>query len=136
MLNIVVDSMAMELRLSDQQICELKAELQVWGSRSSCKKRKLLSLIGILKHAYRVVRLGRSFLRRLIDLSYTRKHPDDWIRLNRDARSDIRWWGTFAKTWNGRSLCLPSHAANCTMTSDAPGTWGCGTSLSEPVVPA
>ena len=60
-LGIVVDSMELELKLSDAKIQDLKVELDSWRARKSCKKRKLLSLIGILNHACKVVRPGRSF---------------------------------------------------------------------------
>ncbi len=78
-LGIVVDTVAMELRLSEQIMGDLKAELELWGSRKSCKKHQLQFLIGVLNHACRVVKPGRSFLRHLIDLSYVRKYPDDWV---------------------------------------------------------
>ncbi len=116
----------MELRLSEQKITDLRAELMSWGSRSSCKKRKLQSLIGVVNHACRVVKPGRSFLQRLIDLSCVRKHPEDWIRLNDQARSDIDWWRAFAATWNGRSICASSWASEYSMVSDTSGSWGCG----------
>ncbi len=125
-LGIVIDTLAMEVRLSDQKMRDLRAELTLWGSRSSCKKRQLQSLIGVLNHACRVVRPGRSFLRRLIDLSCVRKHAEDWIRLGEQARSDIAWWKAFATSWNGRSICLSARASDLTITSDASGHWGCG----------
>ncbi len=62
----------------------------------------------------------------LIDLSCVRKHPEDWIRLNDQARSDIAWWRAFAATWNGRSICASSRASEYSIVSDASGYWGCG----------
>ena len=38
----------------------------------SCTKRELLSLIGLLQHAAKVVVPGRTFVRRLINLSSSR----------------------------------------------------------------
>ncbi len=38
------------------------------------------------------VRAGRSFLRRLINLSMVPKHLDHYVRLSKEARSDIEWW--------------------------------------------
>ena len=39
-----------------------------WGTKRVCRRRELESLIDLLNHACKVVRPGRSFLRRLIDL--------------------------------------------------------------------
>ena len=50
------------------------------------------------------MRAGRSFLRRLIDLSTEVKHMDHYVRLNRDARSDIEWWAQFSSSWNGVAI--------------------------------
>ena len=57
----------------------------------SCRKRKLLSIIGSLGHAFKVVWAGRSFLRRLINLAATVKYLDRRVRLNRTARVDLEW---------------------------------------------
>ena len=46
-----------------------KQTIQQWQGKNSCKKRDLLSLIGLLSHACRVIRAGRTFLRRMIDIS-------------------------------------------------------------------
>ena len=51
----------------------------------------------------------------------TRPHP---IRLNREFRSDLMWWDTFAAAWNGISFLLPPP--HLQMASDASGSWGCG----------
>jgi len=87
-----------------------------------------LSLLGILNHACKAVRAGRSFLRRLIDLSTSVKKLDHFIRLNANARSDIEWWYQFAQTWNGVSLLssLNKQSSAAIITSDASGSWGCG----------
>ena len=52
-------------------------------------KRDLLSLIGVLSHACKVVQAGRTFLHHLIDLSTCSVGLDRNIRLNLSARSDI-----------------------------------------------
>ena len=62
-------SVAMELRLPSEKLARLKSTLGGWWGRKACRKRDLLSLIGVLAHACKVVRSARPFLRRLIDLS-------------------------------------------------------------------
>ena len=127
-LGIELDSMAMEIRLPPEKLAHLRKELTTWKTRKACKKRDLLSLIGLLSHACKVVRSGRSFLRRLIDLSTVPKHLEHFVRLNSEARSDIEWWTQFCQIWNGISMMhLPNMASPAVvLTSDASGNWGCG----------
>ena len=89
------------------------------------QKRDLLSLIGSLSHASKVVRSGRSFLRRLIDFSTTARQLDHYIRLNAEAKSDIEWWFQFAEAWNGVSLlsAWSPQPPRVTICSDASGSW-------------
>ena len=92
------------------------------------QKRDFLSLIGSLSCASKVVRPGRVFLCRIIDLSTPAKQLDHFIRLNVDTRSDIEWWWQFIETWNGTSAApsVFTRPADVLITVDASGTWGCG----------
>ena len=92
------------------------------------QKRDLLSLIGTLGHACKVIKPGRSFLRRIIDLSKRVSDLNHFVRLNLDARSDIEWWFRFASSWNGVSMLYQTGHLRCTasISTDASGSWGCG----------
>ena len=127
-LGIELDTVALECRLPTEKLARLREELVQWREKKSCKKRELLSLIGILSHACKVVRSGRSFLRRLIDLSTIPKHLEHYVRLNHDARSDIEWWIQYSTIWNGISMMHFPDQSNpsFSLTSDASGNWGCG----------
>ena len=124
-LGIEVDTQLLELRLPQEKLAMIVKEVTKWESRRAGTKRELLSLIGLLHHAASIVRSGRSFLRRLIDLSTTAAELHHHIRLNLSARSDIAWWKTFICQWNGLSV-LPVSSRSATVTSDASGSWGCG----------
>ena len=67
-LGIVVDTAVGELRIPTDKLQRLQAMLQEWGDRKACGRRQLESLVGLLNHACKVVRSGRSFLRRMLDL--------------------------------------------------------------------
>ncbi len=51
----------------------------------------MLSLIGKLAHACKVLQVGRLFLRRMIDHSTKAKKLDHWIHLTSDFRADLPW---------------------------------------------
>ncbi len=127
-LGIEIDTVAMELRLPKDKLARLWSELAGWRGRKACKKRDLLSLIGILSHACKVVKAGRTFTRRLIELASSAKKLEHFVRLSREARSDIEWWWQFSADWNGVGLLRSITEARPSMTlvSDASGSWGCG----------
>jgi hypothetical protein len=76
----VIDTMAMEIRLPEEKLCHLRSLLQAWISRKACTKRELLLLVRSLQHASAVVKPGRVFLRRMIDLSKHQLHLDATMR--------------------------------------------------------
>lgn len=127
-LGIEIDTMTGQLRLPGDKLARLNEVLSVWSERRCCTKRELLSLIGTLHHAAVVVRPGRVFLRRLIDLSMIPKGLHHFVRLNSEARSDILWWKSFAERWNGVGMLesLGYLQPSTGVRSDASGRWGCG----------
>jgi len=120
------------LRLPEAKLRRLQGEIKNWTGKRSCTKRGLLSLIGQLQHACCVVQPGRTFLRRMIDLSTTAKKLHHNIRLNEGFRSDLYWWACFLPRWNGVSMMKSAVGGPCceTITSDASGSWGWGAYLS------
>ena len=90
-LGIVVDTKKQELRISAERLSAVMIELMAWRHKTSSTKRKLLSLIGKLVFVSTVVRCGRTFTRRLIQLSKTVKFLHHHVRINKAARSDIEW---------------------------------------------
>ena len=125
-LGIEVDTMAGQLRLPDDNMQRLCALLQEWGAT----RNELESLVGLLNHACKVVRSGRSFLRQILDLLHSVHRPPNSplpIRLNTGFRADLSWWQAFIQGWNGISFLLPpTYLPKVEMTSDASGSWGCG----------
>eukprot|EP00111_Clytia_hemisphaerica_P017398 TCONS_00051449-protein len=103
-LGIEIDSSNLTIRIPDDKYSELMEILPFWNSRRKCTKKELLSLIGKLSFVCKIVRPGRIFLRRLIDISTTVKKLHHHITLNSEARDDIKWWIDFLPTWNKSSL--------------------------------
>ena len=127
-LGIELDTEAMEIRLPAEKLARLVQSLNEWRGKKACRKRELLSIIGVLSHACKVIRPGKSFLRRLIDLSTKVSNLNYFVRLNQSARSDLEWWFQFAKQWNGRAMIYrrQKELSQGTLVSDASGSWGCG----------
>jgi hypothetical protein len=105
-LGIILDSAFLEARLPPDKFQDIHHSLDIWATRSSCSKRELLSLIGTLSFADKVVPAGRTFLRSMIDLSSSVASLDEVIPLSEDFMLDLQWWQEFATPWNGRSFFL------------------------------
>jgi len=125
-LGIVIDTLLGELSLPPEKMDRLLMAVRQWKSRKSCTRRELESLIGSLQHACKVIRPGRSFLRRAISALSIAKKPHQFIRLNKEFKSDLAWWATFAEGWNGTSIIINPDQPKIVLTSDASGSWGCG----------
>ena len=127
-LGIVLDTHKLELRLPEEKLARLAETITQWERKKSCQKKELLSLIGQLQHATRIVKQGRTFMRRMVNLASTASELTHHIRLRSSFKSDLQWWAMFLADWNGISMM--SSLGRCTptvvLTSDASGTWGCG----------
>ena len=128
-LGIVLNTVSLEIRLPVEKICHLKGLWATWKNKRSCTKRELLSLIGKLSHACKVVVAGRLFLRRMIDAAKKIRRLNHWVHLNAEFHSNLEWWSVFLDYWNGRSL-MEVHTSvfkeDITIFTDASGNWGCG----------
>ena len=124
-LGLELDTVAGEVRLPPLKLQHLKALIASWRGRKACRKRDLLSLIGVLTHAGKAVRAGRSFTRRLIDLAKSAKNLEQYVRLSREARADM---GPVCWLLEWYSMMFTARAAEIevSLTSDASGNWGCG----------
>ena len=128
-LGIEMDTQVSQLRLPAAKLHRLRLLLEDWGDRKVCSRQELESLLGLLNHACKVVRSGRSFLCRMIDLLHSvAMHPliPHPIRLNREFRSDLAWWRLFIVQWNGVSFLPPPRWLPAQeLATDASGSWGC-----------
>ncbi len=132
-LGIELDSAQLELRLPFEKLQRLSETVTEWQHKRSCTKKELLSLIGLLQHATRIVKPGRPFLRRMIDLSTTVRERHHHIPLRSGFKSDLQWWALFMGGWNGIGMMssLSRATPTVTVTSDASGNWGCGAFLAS-----
>ena len=128
-LGIEIDTLTMELRLPEKKLVELGREVREWLGRKSCRKKELQSLAGKLQHACKVVRPGRTFLRRVFALLSGARKGYHHIRLNQEFQSDIAWWDAFLEGWNGTSMLADGpdeELVTVDVYTDASGSFGCG----------
>ena len=113
-LGIEINSNLLTMSVPKDKYDELMVMLPSWLEKKTCTKRQLLSLIGKLSFICKVVRPGRIFLRRLIDLSMSVQRLSHHININKQVREDIKWWWDFLPTWNQKSLIPESFQITST----------------------
>ena len=80
---ITLDSERIEIRLPEDKFKRIRAEVSSWLQKKSATKRQILSLVGILQHATKVVRPGRTFVARMYSTAAKVKNwhfTQDWLR--------------------------------------------------------
>jgi len=128
-LGITLDTVKLEASLSDEKVHRLIGGIESFLARKKCSKRELLSLIGSLSFACKVVAPGRIFLHRLITLSCTVRKLHYKVYINQSTREDLKMWLDFLKSWNGKSFFLErelSLASDLKFFTDASSTIGYG----------
>ncbi len=105
-LGIILDSEKMEARLPLEKVRRIALLLQSFSQKKSCTKRELLSLLGHLNFACRVIYPGRAFVSYLISLSSTVKALHHYVKISAECRSDVSMWSKFLMQWNGISMFM------------------------------
>ena len=126
-LGIILDTIKLEARLPKDKILRIREIIESFSKRNSCTKRELLSLLGHLNFACRVILPGRSFVSHLIKLSTTVKKLSHHVHL-KNCRSDLAMWSRFLTEWNGISFFINDNitiAADIRLFTDAtPSSFG------------
>ena len=129
-LGIELDSVNMTARLPADKLAELICMLDDWSAKRWCRLKELQSLVGKLSHACAVVPLGRTFVRRLLDLLKGHSSKQSrYIRLNTECKLDVKWWRDFLPSWDGVYFFdLPewSPVPDLFLSTDASGSLGYG----------
>ena len=100
-LGVLIDSVNRTVALPEDKLQNLRELLLTWSTKKRATKLQLQQLIGKLAWAARVIKGGRTFVRRLIDLMCSLKHKHHHLRLTSSARADITWWSHFCTLFNG-----------------------------------
>lgn len=103
-LGLELDTVKFEIRLPQDKLDSLREEVQKLKSQKSATLEQLQSLIGMLNFACKVVPPGRTFLRRLIDLTVGLKKPHHHRRLYSEAKADLNAWGIFLRHFNDKAF--------------------------------
>jgi len=111
-LGIMINTATQRAYIDEERVQAIRTALDDWLSRKTCTLTELQSLIGTLAFASKVVPAGRSFIRRMIDLTKSVKHKrarrrrEPIIQITTEFRRDTNWWRAFISKWNGVGIWL------------------------------
>ena len=91
-LGIILDTVQMQARLPQDKMKRISLKLADFSSRRTCTKRELLSLIGHLVFASRVVIPGRTFMSRLFQAVKPLKELHHRVTLSSSCKADLSMW--------------------------------------------
>lgn len=104
-LGILFDTVNMRLLLPDDKLARLHEELNFFSKRERATGTQIQKLCGIIAHCAKIVRGGRTFSHRLIQLLKGLK-PKSRIRLTHEFKLDIAWWSEFVNYFNGSATMI------------------------------
>ena len=91
-LGININTEKMEARLPDDKLNRICHSIYNWLHKRKARKKEILSLVGLLQHATKIVRSGRTFVSRMYAAAAKLKRMHYFTQLNRDFHSDLAWW--------------------------------------------
>ena len=119
----------MMAHLPPDKLHRIRSLLTSWLKKKKATKREILSLVGLLQHATKVVKPGRTFVARMYSEAACLRRLSLFTRLSDGFRSDLRWWYLFVHAWNGVSFLecsMTPQPPDIFIETDASGSWGCG----------
>lgn len=108
-LGVIFDSVNLQLRLPVEKLKSLHKELWYFNDRSRATRHQLQRLCGLVAHAAKLVKGGRTFSRRLID-KLSGLESNKRVRLGVEFQKDIKWWLEFSGCFNGISSPISGSA--------------------------
>ena len=128
-LGLLVDTADMQCRLPPDKLSRTTKFIHDFLGRSKCSKLELLSLLGHLSFAAKVIPPGHTFLYRLFRAAYSVGPLHFKVYLNKEAKADLEMWAYFLKSWHGVSLFIDPveiQAEDMELYTDASGSIGYG----------
>ena len=128
-LGLVVDTVAMEVRIPEDKLVDLRLTLRQAIERRKMTLQEIQSLVGKLNFCCRAVAPGRAFCRRLIDATIGLRHPFHRTRVSIGMREDMLLWQKFLDHHNGITFMADQQWKDnqgLNLFTDAAGSLGFG----------
>jgi hypothetical protein len=111
-LGIRIDSVAFTLELPEPKLEDLRSCINSFQGRKRASLHSLQQLAGKLNWACQVVRGGRTYLRRVLDVIKPLRKSHHKAKLSAEFHSDLEWWSSFLAVFNGKYLAFNYSRTN------------------------
>jgi len=105
-LGIELDTVRQEARLPLEKIQKCLSMSEMFLRRKKVTLEEIQYLCGLLNFSCQVVLPGRTFLRRLFELTRGLEKPHHHVKLKRGCKDDLLVWKEFLHTFNGKYFFL------------------------------
>ena len=122
-LGICIDSVEMSLTLPASKIEKLLAVIGDLEKVGRASKKQLESLGGLVSHFSSVIRGGRTFCRRIFDLSVKCKRSHS-VKLNEEMMLDLSWWKNLCNSLNGSAKIIGKEFSTSFITDASVSGFG------------
>ena len=110
-LGVQIDTVHDLLVLPEYKLSDFELLIDSMLSASRITFKSLQALAGKLNWASSVVRGGRVYLRRILDLMKPLKQARHKVRVSQGMKQDLLWWKQFLRTFNGK--CTLDYTGEC-----------------------
>ena len=102
-LGVLIDTEKGTVSIPPDKLSQINDTVRQWIKKTTCTKRQLQSLLGLLLYVHKCVKPARAFLNRMLALLRA-GHASEKIHLTPEFRRDLRWFVKFLPLYNGVSL--------------------------------
>ena len=120
-LGIEIDSTSMTLSLPAAKLVVLQDLIFLFNHKRVVTKRELQQLAGNLSHCSTIIKAGKTFSRRVINLIKYFPTNRKVVKLSNEFYADLSWWSSFAKMFNGTGLIIKQANIDMIIYTDASG---------------
>lgn len=128
-LGITLDSISFQASLPVEKIQRITLLLSNFLLADRCTKRQLLSLLGHLNYAIRIIPQAKSFLSSLLTTAASVPSLHDRVVLDDSCKMEMGMWQHFLTSWNGISFFYDdylTHPEDIHLYTDAAPSIGFG----------
>ncbi|XP_063044381.1 uncharacterized protein LOC134438696 [Engraulis encrasicolus] len=111
-LGIIVDSSGFFTALPKEKVDRIITAIDGFLTTPSTNKQALLSLLGHVNFAMRVIPQGRAFVSNLLTTAHSVPALDDPVSLDAHCMKDLEMWRMFLLQWNGHSMFYEDHLSS------------------------
>jgi hypothetical protein len=115
-LGIEIDTVSGLFTLPERKLIEFHELVMDILARSRVSLKQLQALAGKLNWASSVVRGGRSYLRRILDVMKPLKSSRHKVKMSSELKDDLVWWRSFLRVFNGKRFLVQDKVTHLVWT--------------------